>query len=118
MRARFVFEKFTEDDSDPIRDMGIGLVAKLQEAIKRDYNLKYISPEYKDEMRIENIIRKAKGDEGKERMYARNMANAITDRHKAYRRYLAAKAQKGEGWDVTVIFLQRVLEMYGLYNIV
>jgi hypothetical protein len=29
MRAKFIFEKFTDDDSDPIRDMGIGFTKKL-----------------------------------------------------------------------------------------
>lgn len=28
MRARFVFEKFTEDDTDPIKDLGIGIYHK------------------------------------------------------------------------------------------
>jgi hypothetical protein len=34
MRARFVFEKFTDTDSDPIRDMGIGMFKQIEAWIK------------------------------------------------------------------------------------
>jgi hypothetical protein len=116
MRAKFIYEVFTENDSDPISDMGIGVIAKLKEVLENKYRLKWLQPEAKDIMRIKSIISKAKGDPGKERMYARNMANAITNNVKAYRRYLAAKEIGGEDWDVTIIFFQKVLEMYGLNN--
>jgi len=114
----YLNEKFTDDDSDPIKDMGIGLVAqlnaKLKQVLERDYRLRWANAEPKDVMRIDSLVKKSKGDSAKERMYARNMANAIEDRAKAYRRYLAAKHERGENWDVTVIFLQRLLEMYGM----
>lgn len=113
MRARCVFEKFTED-GDPIHDMGIGILPKLK-ALKEKYrSLTWEYPEPKDVMRIENIVKKSKGNTEKERMYAKMMANAIDDKFKAYRRYLAAKNAGGDGWDVTQIFLIRVLELFGI----
>jgi hypothetical protein len=109
-----LYEKFTEEDTDPIHDMGIGLKAQLEKLLNKDPFLKWNHSEEKDIMRIKSIISKSKGNSEKEQMYARNMAKAIEDRRKAYRRYLAAKEEGGEGWEVTNIFLQKVLEMYGI----
>jgi len=33
MRAKFIFEKFTDEDSDPIKDMGIGFTKKINDWI-------------------------------------------------------------------------------------
>ena len=38
MRARLIYEKFTED-SDPIRDMGIGMISKIEKWLK-EMNIK------------------------------------------------------------------------------
>lgn len=113
MRARFIFEKFTED-SDPIMDMGIGMLAKLNKLKSKYPKIKWETAEAKDYRRIRDLVSKSKGNPEKERIYARNMAKAITDSHKAYRRYLAAKYQNGEDWDVTNIFLVRALELFGI----
>lgn len=44
MRARFIYEKFTED-SDPIKDMGIGLITKLtREFIDNNWKYEYSAP--------------------------------------------------------------------------
>lgn len=106
-----IYEKFTQD-SDPITNMSIGLKVKLEKLLKGNYHLKWEFPEQKDYIRIKNIQAKSNGNPEKERMYARNMAAAIEDRYKAYRRYLAAKEIGGEEWDVTMIFLQKVLEIW------
>ena len=103
----YLNEKFTED-SDPIRDMGIGLLAELEKRYR------WVSPEYKDHMRISDIIAKAHGDSDKENRLARTMAKLITDREKAYRRYLAAKQRGGSNWEVTRIFLERAFELSGM----
>jgi hypothetical protein len=84
-------EKFTED-SDPIYDLGIGI-------------------EQKDLMRINDIIRKARGYTWEERKLAGTMCKLITDKNKAFRRYLAAKSIKGSEWAVTKIFLHRAQQL-------
>lgn len=107
----WLVEKFTED-SDPIYDMGIGLKLKI-EALNKIYL--WVSPEFKDYERIRNILSKSNKNLEKERMYAQNMAKAITDPEKAYRRYKAAKyigeINGKESWDVTDIFLMRALKL-------
>jgi len=84
-------EKFTED-SDPIYDLGIGIQPK-------------------DLMRIKDIIKKARGYRWEERKLAETMCKLITDKNKAFRRYLAAKSIKGDDWDVTKIFLRRAQQL-------
>jgi len=111
MKAWFVFEKFTED-GDPIHDMGIGILPKLKALEDKNYHLKWEYPDSKDHMRIRDIISKSAGSAERERKLAKMMANAITDPHKAYRRYKAALQKGGEEWDVTNIFLIRVLELF------
>lgn len=106
-----IYEKFTQD-SDPVSDMGIGLKVKLEKLLRDNRELNWERITTKDRARINNIIHKSQGNSEKERMYARNMAAAIEDRYKAYRRYLAAKEIGGEEWDVTMIFLQKVLEIW------
>lgn len=58
MIAKFVKdilnEKFTED-SDPVRDMGIGMLADLEKRYR------WVEAEPKDRMRIRDIISKAAG---------------------------------------------------------
>ena len=107
----YLYEKFTED-SDPIEDMRIGLKPKI-EALEKIYM--WVRPEIKDYERIRNIFSKSNKNSEKERMYAQNMAKAITDPEKAYRRYKAAKyigeINGKEAWDVTNIFLMRALEL-------
>ena len=112
MKAKFVrdflFEKFT-DDSDPIRDIGIGVYASLIPKLHQKYRWEETEP--KDHDRIESLINKSKGSLEKEMQHARNMAKAIDTPSKAYRRYKAAKAARGEGWPVTDIFLIRAIEL-------
>jgi len=103
MRAKFVFEKFTED-SDPIEDMKIGIKHKL-----KSYS-SWIQPEPKDIKRIKDIISKSNGNPEKEAQLARTMCKLIKDKDKAYRRYLAAKYVGGEDWEVTNIFMARAAE--------
>jgi len=38
VRAKFVFEKFTEN-SDPVHDMGIGMYGMIRNWVKKDFNL-------------------------------------------------------------------------------
>jgi len=101
----YLNEKFTDDDTDPIKDMGIGLAGKLKDIYK------WTTPEYKDYLRIRDIVSKANGDSDKENRLARTMTKLITDPVKAYRRYLAAKNERGDNWEVTRIFLSRALEL-------
>lgn len=101
----FLYEKFTEDDIDPIRSMGIGLADKLSKMYP------WVRPEAKDIMRINDIIKKANGDVDKENRLATTMSKLITDEEKAYRRYLAAKKIGGDNWEVTNIFLSKALEL-------
>jgi hypothetical protein len=107
----YLYEKFTEE-GDPIQDMGIGLLPKYKEVLGQRY--KYVYPEPKDMMRIKDIIRKADGDKVKERKLAATMAKLITDRQKAWRRYLAALKVGGNSWDVTQIFLQKAGELHNI----
>lgn len=104
----YLYEKFVED-SDPISDMGIGLqplIDKLQQRYKY-----WNRPEFKDYDRIKSLVSKSKGDSEKEKMFARNMAKAITDSEKSYRRYKAALEILGDNHEVTQIFLERALEL-------
>jgi Spy/CpxP family protein refolding chaperone len=48
--------------------------------------------ELKDEMRINDIIRKSGGDKSKAEALAKTMASRITDRYKAIRREKAARS--------------------------
>ncbi len=104
----YLYEKFIQD-SDPISDMGIGykpLIDKLESKYKY-----WNRPEKKDYDRIRNLISKSGKNVEKENMFARNMAKAITDDQKSFRRYMAAKEIGGENWEVTQIFLERALEL-------
>jgi hypothetical protein len=64
----------------------------------------YATPEPKDIMRINDIIRKAAGNETKEIMLATNMAKAIKDSNKMERRYIAAMDLLGADHVVTKAF--------------
>ena len=108
-----LYEKFVEG-GDPIYDMGIGL-AKIEKQLEQDY--KYYReawPDYKDRKRINDIIKKADGNDEKENKLAQTMCKLIQDRFKAYRRYKAAKSLKGINWEVTKIFLRRAAELAGI----
>lgn len=109
-----LFEKFSEE-GDAIHDMGIGVLPdyakKLAEKYKWDRDT---FDDAKDRMRVRDIIDKAKGDTSKEEKLAETMCKLITDAKKAYRRYLAAKTQRGMNWEVTRIFLRRAAELAGI----
>ncbi len=49
------------------------------------------TPEEKDYKRVDDIVRKAAGNEQKELQLAANMAKAITSKEKAFRRATAAE---------------------------
>lgn len=103
----YLYEKFTEE-SDPIRDMGIGMLADLEKKYR------WVVPEHKDLMRIRDIDLKALNNKDKEKSLARTMCKLIKDPEKAYRRYLAAKKFGGAQWEVTRIFLDRAFELAGI----
>jgi len=86
-----LYEKFTEG-GDPIRDLGIGQ-----------------KPEEKDIMRIEKIGNMRHS--WKQRVAAEKMSKLITNKEKAFRRYLAAKQIGGEDWEITRIFLRRAVDL-------
>ena len=67
-------------------------------------------PEEKDHKRIKDIVDiKAPGDKVKQEKLARHQAKVITDPYKALRRARAALDRKE--YDLTKIFLQRVIEL-------
>ena len=107
----YLYEKFIED-SDPIQDMGIGLLSKYESELEKRF--RWESTEMKDRTRIRNIVDKANGDTQKEIRLAETMCKLIQDTKKAYRRYLAAKALYGPNWDVTKVFLRRAGELAGI----
>lgn len=77
-----------------------------------DYiNEAFIEEDAKDDMRINDIVKKSKGNSEKEVMFARNMAKAITDKAKSLRRYQASKEILGDSHDVTAIFARRAKEL-------
>jgi hypothetical protein len=106
-----LYEKFIED-TDPIQDMGIGLLSKYETELSKRY--RWESPEAKDRMRVEAIRSKANGNSRKENTLATTMGKLIQDTKKAYRRYLAAKSEGGANWEVTKIFLRRAGELAGI----
>lgn len=63
----------------------------------------------KDEMRINDIVRKAGGDKEKAAGLARTMASRITDRDKAYRRAQAAR-HAGHS-ELASVFMDRMKEL-------
>lgn len=63
----------------------------------------------KDEMRINDIIRKSSGDKEKAMKLAQTMASRITDRYKAMRRAKAASAAGRS--DLADIFNSRMREL-------
>lgn len=104
-----LYEAFSEG-GDPIEDMGIGVLSKYKDILDSTYKFwNYV--ETKDTNRIKDIIKKAQGDAEKENKLARTMCKLIGDRHKAYRRYVAARQVGGENWEVTKIFLLRAAEL-------
>ena len=114
MRAKFVFEAFTED-SDPILDMGMGMLPQYAKQLEKRWKWSWGStPDDKDRKRIADIIKKANGDTHKEKKLAETMCKLITDPKKCYRRYLAAHNHLGLSHSVTIIFLQRAAELSGL----
>lgn len=106
-----LFEKFSEE-SDPIMDLGIGLLSKYETELSKRY--RWESSEIKDTNRIRDIVAKANGNKQKEVKLAETMCKLITDTKKAYRRYLAAKMKGGSNWDVTRVFLRRAGELAGI----
>jgi hypothetical protein len=109
-----LYEKFT-DEGDPLYDMGIGLLPEFEKQLEQKYKWRrgsWVEP--KDRMRIRDIIRKADGDPEKENKLAQTMCKLIQERLKAYRRFLAAKEERGMEWEVTKIFLRRAAELAGL----
>ena len=67
--------------------------------------------EPKDLKRIEDIVWKAEGRSWKAQQLARQMANAIKDRYKAYRRAKAAEALRQH--DLAAIFYIRYGQLVG-----
>lgn len=65
--------------------------------------------ELKDEMRINDIIRKSGGDKEKATKLAQSMASKITDRYKAMRRAKAASAAGRS--DLADVFNARMKEL-------
>lgn len=65
--------------------------------------------ELKDEMRINDIIRKSGGDDEKAIKLAQTMASRITDRYKALRRSKAASAAGRS--DLANVFSTRMKEL-------
>jgi hypothetical protein len=63
----------------------------------------------KDDMRINDIIRKAGGDKSKAEALARTMASRITDYYKAIRR--ASAAQSAGRSDLAQIFIDRSMQL-------
>jgi hypothetical protein len=106
-----LYEKFSEE-SDPIMDLGIGLLPKYRDELQKKY--RWVSPEPKDRMRVEAIVSKAGGNSKKEISLATTMGKLIQDPKKAYRRYVAAAKIGGEHWDVTRVFLKRAGELAGI----
>ena len=73
------------------------------------YNATELSPDAKDRKRIEDIATKANYDKAKMQQFARNMAKAITDAGKAYRR---GKAAENENYhDLAEIFFARAEDL-------
>lgn len=68
-------------------------------------------PQFKDVMRLDDILGKAKGDQNKQIQLATNMAKAITNPDKAMRRFEAAQEQLGDNHPVTKIFARRAKEL-------
>lgn len=71
----------------------------------------YISEAAKDEMRINDIIAKAKGDKNKEKQLAINMADKITGIEKIEARYNAAVDILGIDSDIAQIFAKKAKEL-------
>jgi hypothetical protein len=107
----FLYEKFIED-TDPIQDMGIGLLSKYETELAKRF--RWEGPEPKDRMRIRDIVSKANGNSKKENTLATTMGKLIQDTKKAYRRYLAAKNEGGANWEDTKIYLRRAGELSGI----
>jgi hypothetical protein len=64
----------------------------------------------KDRMRVNDIVRKSKGDIDKEISLTRTMAKAITDYEKAFRRGMAAEGENFQ--DMAEIFYDRAEELF------
>lgn len=65
--------------------------------------------DYKDEMRIQGLIKRSKGDYDKMLQLATNMAQSITDTDKALRRANAAK--RAYQYEVAGIFQYRYRQL-------
>lgn len=78
--------------------------AKTEEAVFDLLN-EMASP--KDIARINDIIKKANGNEAKETALAQQMANSITDKQKSLQRFEAALEILGKDHAVTIIFADR-----------
>lgn len=70
---------------------------------------KYMEVDSKDEMRISDIVKKAKGDKSKELQLARLMADKIKDFDKAIRRGRAADDAKKK--NLAEVFYKRAKEL-------
>lgn len=72
---------------------------------------KYLAEAAKDDMRINDIITKAKGDKNKENQLAKNMADKITSLEKVEARYNAAVDILGIDSDIAQIFAKKAKEL-------
>ncbi len=72
---------------------------------------KYLTESAKDEMRINDIITKAKGDKNKEKQLAQNMADKITGIEKIEARYNAAVDILGIDSEIAQIFAKKAKEL-------
>ena len=87
------------------------LKALISESLKEILAERELDFDDKDEMRINDLLIRAKGDPDKAIKLAQNMANAITDLSKAKRRADAANAKLDMFGKVTRIFNARAKEL-------
>jgi hypothetical protein len=91
----------------------VALAPGWMELLKTRYSDKELKPEPKDSKRIDDLAEKAKYDKTKMQQLASNMAKAITDAAKAYRR--GAAAESNNYHDLAEIFYSRSEAIVGLW---
>jgi hypothetical protein len=84
--------------------------APIQEQTLEEYKDPY-APDSKDEMRISDILTKARGSKGMAIQLAQRMAFAITDVAKAYRRFRAAEDMNAH--QIAHVFYKRYRDLGG-----
>ncbi len=84
--------------------------APIQEQALEEYKDPY-APDSKDEMRISDILTKARGSKGMAIQLAQRMAFAITDVAKAYRRFRAAEDMNAH--QIAHVFYKRYRDLGG-----